>query len=108
MKVEELFRHLLEGNVLPLPLALLTQDPRILETFERWGLRTFRNLAALPENGLAERLGMTPVEKLAKPDGRRPKSKRSKPRLWACRRIWYMRTFPGPWGASAASKADWR
>jgi protein ImuB len=45
----------------PLPLTLLTQDPRLLETFVHWGLRTFRDLAALPEEGLAERLGVEGV-----------------------------------------------
>src|ERR1017187_3417290 len=40
-----------------LPLTLLGPTPEILETLERWGIRRFRDLAALPELGLAERLG---------------------------------------------------
>jgi protein ImuB len=40
-----------------LPLALLSPTPEIAETLERWGIRQFRDLAALPELGLAERLG---------------------------------------------------
>lgn len=40
-----------------LPLALLGPTPEMLETLERWGIRRFRDLAALPELGLAERLG---------------------------------------------------
>jgi protein ImuB len=40
-----------------LPLALLGPTPEIAETLERWGIRRFRDLAALPELGLAERLG---------------------------------------------------
>jgi protein ImuB len=47
----------------PLPLEALFPDPRaqaaqqLLETFDRWGVRTFRALAALPSVALAERLG---------------------------------------------------
>jgi len=40
-----------------LPLELLSPPPEILETFDRWGIRRFRDLASLPEVGLAERLG---------------------------------------------------
>ena len=40
-----------------LPLALLSPSPELLETLERWGIRRFRDLAALPPIGLAERLG---------------------------------------------------
>jgi protein ImuB len=40
-----------------LPLALLSPDPETFETLERWGIRTFHDLAALPEVGIAERLG---------------------------------------------------
>ena len=31
--------------------------PRLLETFDRWGVRNLRALAALPEIALSERLG---------------------------------------------------
>lgn len=40
-----------------LPLALLSPDPETFETLERWGIRTLHDLAALPEVGIAERLG---------------------------------------------------
>ena len=41
----------------PLPLTLLAPSPELLETLERWGIRRFRDLAALPPLGIAERLG---------------------------------------------------
>jgi protein ImuB len=47
----------------PLPLEALFPDPhaqaaqQLLETFDRWGVRTFRALAALPSVALSERLG---------------------------------------------------
>src|SRR5262245_47887608 len=41
----------------PLPLALLGTAPERQALFERWGLRTLGDLAALPAAGLAERLG---------------------------------------------------
>ncbi|MGH9492511.1 MAG: hypothetical protein ACRD2K_03330 [Terriglobales bacterium] len=47
----------------PLPLEVLFLDSRaeeaqqLLETFDRWGVRTFRALAALPAVALSERLG---------------------------------------------------
>lgn len=40
-----------------LPLALLAPSPALLETLERWGIRRFHELAALPPLGIAERLG---------------------------------------------------
>jgi protein ImuB len=40
-----------------LPLTVLQPTPEMQETLERWGIRRFRDLAALPELGLAERLG---------------------------------------------------
>jgi protein ImuB len=40
-----------------LPLTLLEPTLEMQETLERWGIRRFRDLAALPELGLAERLG---------------------------------------------------
>jgi protein ImuB len=40
-----------------LPLQLLAPSPELQETLERWGIRRFRELAALPPLGLAERLG---------------------------------------------------
>ena len=41
----------------PLPLAWLSPSPELLETLESWGIRRFRDLAALPPLGIAERLG---------------------------------------------------
>jgi protein ImuB len=41
----------------PLPLALLAPSGELAETLERWGIRRFRHLAALPAQGIAERLG---------------------------------------------------
>ncbi len=57
-----------------LPLALLDPSPEMLETLERWGIRRFRDLAALPELGLAERLGPEGLRlhKLARGEGGRP------------------------------------
>jgi len=40
-----------------LPVEALSAAPEILETFERWGIRTLAALAALPEIGLSERCG---------------------------------------------------
>ena len=40
-----------------LPLALLAPSPELQETLERWGIRRFQDLAALPPLGIAERLG---------------------------------------------------
>ena len=47
-----------EGKFLAtLPLALLSPTPQLLETLERWGIRRFQEMAALPPLGIAERLG---------------------------------------------------
>jgi len=47
-----------EGKFLgPLPLSLLAPTPELLETLERWGIRRFQEMAALPPLGIAERLG---------------------------------------------------
>jgi len=40
-----------------LPLALLSPSEELAETLERWGVRRFQDLAALPPLGIAERLG---------------------------------------------------
>ena len=40
-----------------LPLAVLSPSAELLETLERWGIRRFEDLAALPPLGIAERLG---------------------------------------------------
>src|SRR5580658_4759650 len=39
------------------PIEVLDTSPQLIETFERWGIRTLAGLAALPEIGLAERFG---------------------------------------------------
>src|ERR1035438_10496357 len=57
-----------------LPLTLLGPTPEMQETLERWGIRRFRDLAALPELGLAERLGPEGLRlhRLARGAGDRP------------------------------------
>jgi protein ImuB len=40
-----------------LPVSLLSPTPDLAETLERWGIRRFQELAALPPLGIAERLG---------------------------------------------------
>ncbi len=57
-----------------LPVELLEPSPEILETLDCWGIRKFRELAALPEIGIAERLGAEGVrlQKLARCEGDRP------------------------------------
>jgi protein ImuB len=45
------------GYLARLPLHLLAPSPELAETFERWGIRAFHDLAALPEAGIADRLG---------------------------------------------------
>ena len=64
-----------EAEVLgPLPLAVLDPPPEILETLERWGIRDFQGLAALPTVELSERLGQFGVRLQARARGnlRRP------------------------------------
>jgi protein ImuB len=47
-----------EGKFLgELPLTLLAPTPDLLETLERWGIRRFQEMGALPPLGIAERLG---------------------------------------------------
>jgi protein ImuB len=57
-----------------LPIELLEPTPEILDTLDCWGIHKFRELAALPEIGLAERLGAEGVrlQKLARGAGSRP------------------------------------
>lgn len=40
-----------------LPIALLSPSEELQQTLDRWGIRLFRELAALPPLGIAERLG---------------------------------------------------
>lgn len=73
----------------PLPLHLLTNvsngsndpndsnvsnDPNVFDTLRRWGLRTLGELAALPPDAVAARLGQRGVawQRLARGDDRRP------------------------------------
>src|SRR5205814_4580918 len=57
-----------------LPVELLNPTPQTQETLDCWGIRTFRELAALPEIGIAERLGAEGVrlQKLARGAAQRP------------------------------------
>jgi protein ImuB len=57
-----------------LPVEILAPPLEIAETLARWGIRTFRELAALPEAGIAERLGQEGVrlQRLARGAGCRP------------------------------------
>ena len=56
-----------------LPLELLPASPELQETFALWGLRRFKDLAALPEPGVSQRLGPEGVrlQKLARGQGDR-------------------------------------
>src|SRR2546423_1309492 len=56
-----------------LPVSLLAPPEEIAETLARWGIRTFRDLAALPDIGIAARLGEEGVrlQKLARGEGDR-------------------------------------
>jgi protein ImuB len=55
------------GN-LPVEILLSEQEEQFQETFHRWGIRTLRDLAALPDIPLSERLGQRGVnlQKLAR------------------------------------------
>jgi protein ImuB len=57
-----------------LPLTLLSPAEEIAETLTRWGIRTFRDLDALPDLGVAARLGEEGVrlQKLARGESSRP------------------------------------
>ena len=47
-----------EGKFLAtLSLAVLAPSPELVETLERWGIRSFHQMGALPPLGIAERLG---------------------------------------------------
>ena len=56
------------------PLTLLTPQEEIAETLARWGIRTFHDLAVLPDLGIAARLGEEGVrlQQLARGEGDRP------------------------------------
>jgi len=57
-----------------LPVGLLSPSEEIAQTLGRWGIRTFRDLAALPDLGVAARLGEEGVriQMLARGEGDRP------------------------------------
>ena len=57
-----------------LPVALLAPPEEIAETLARWGIRTFHDLTALPDLGIAVRLGEEGVrlQQLARGEGDRP------------------------------------
>ncbi|HXI39220.1 MAG TPA: hypothetical protein VNH83_04545 [Bryobacteraceae bacterium] len=57
-----------------LPLSLLSPAEEIAETLARWGIRTFRDLDALPDLGVAARLGEEGVrlQRLARGESSRP------------------------------------
>jgi len=57
-----------------LPVALLSPSEEISETLARWGVRTFRDLAVLPDLGVAARLGEEGVrlQQLARGEHERP------------------------------------
>ncbi|MGH9579646.1 MAG: DNA polymerase Y family protein [Terriglobales bacterium] len=73
------------GRLGGLPLDVLDAPPEILETLDRWGVRTFRALAALPQVAVAERLGQEGVrlQKLAAGAGRRELSPAEEPETFA-------------------------
>lgn len=58
----------------PLPVGILPATPVLLETFDSWGIHTFKALAALPVVALTERLGQEGLglQKLAQGKIRRP------------------------------------
>ncbi len=57
-----------------LPVALLAPSEEIAEMLARWGIRTFHDLAVLPDLGVAARLGEEGVrlQKLARGEHKRP------------------------------------
>ncbi len=57
-----------------LPLDLLDAPPEVAATLAMWGIRTFGEFAALPEDGVTERLGAegARLQKLARGEGERP------------------------------------
>ncbi len=62
------------AHLASLPVELLDPAPEILETLDCWGIRTFGELAALPEIGLAARMGQEGLrlQKLARGESVRP------------------------------------
>ena len=69
----------------PLPLELLSPTPALRETLERWGIRRFQDLAALPPLGIAERLGREGLElrELARGEAQRKLAPLTEPERFA-------------------------
>ena len=61
-------RHPGAADLGSLPIDVLPPDPAIFETFDIWGIRTLADLARLPDDDLAARLGErgTLLQKLAR------------------------------------------
>ncbi len=62
------------GELADLAMESLPIEPDLLDTFMAWGIRTLGDLAALPENGLAGRMGerALALQRLARGAIRRP------------------------------------
>jgi protein ImuB len=58
----------------PLAVSILAPPAQLLETLDRWGIRTLDELAALPDLGVAERLGEDGLRllRLARGENQRP------------------------------------
>lgn len=75
------------GALADLGLESLPIEPDLLDTFMAWGIRTLGDLAALPENGLAGRMGerALALQRLARGAIRRPLQIRKPPEIYADR-----------------------
>jgi protein ImuB len=75
------------GELADLGLESLPIEPDLLDTFASWGIRTLGDLAALPENGLAGRLGTRALalQRLARVAIRRPLQIHKQPEIYADR-----------------------
>jgi protein ImuB len=63
-----------EKTLAPLAVSILAPPPELAETLQRWGVRTLGELAALPDLGVAARLGDEGLRllRLARGENRRP------------------------------------
>jgi protein ImuB len=76
-----------EATILaPLPLSALDLPPERRSLFERWGIETLGDLAAMPAVGLAERLGPEGphLSRLARGEDRLPLAATAPPELFQC------------------------
>jgi protein ImuB len=73
------------GELAELGLESLPIEPDLLDTFESWGIRTLGDLAALPENGLASRMGerALSLQRLARGAIERPLQIHKQPEIYA-------------------------